>query len=112
MFTLARVDPARLVFIEKGPPKDGELRRSRPIARREEARLAPIAERTGIVDKWARRVRRAGKVRLFRLWKIFGSKADAPVVSGTELVETCAAELTRPVADRLAWPQLRRTRRL
>jgi hypothetical protein len=104
LFTLARVDPTRLFLIEKGPPKNGELRHSRPIARREEARLAPIAERTGIVDKWARRVRRAGKVRLFRLWKIFGSKVrpDGPA--------DMRDELTRPFGDRIA--SLRRSRRL
>jgi hypothetical protein len=104
MFTLARVDPTRLFFMEKGPSKNAELRRSRPIARAEAARLAPIAERTGMVDKWARRVRRAGKVRLFRLWKIFGTKVrpDGPV--------DMRDELTRPFGDRIA--TLRRSRRL
>lgn len=100
-FTLARIDALRFRVHEKGPLKHEELRPSRPIARREAARLHPIAERTGLVDKLARRVRRVGKVRLFRLWKIF-AKPQSPA--------QLDPSVTRPLAERLAW--IRRQRRL
>ena len=98
-FELSRIRASRFAAVDKAPSKTFELRMKRPIARQESERLRPIAERTGIVEKLAHRVVRAGKLRLFRLWKIFGDDADdaTPVIP-------------RPLAERLAW--LRRTRRL
>ena len=97
-FTLARIERARFAPVDKGPGKALELRPSRPVARRE-ARLRPVAERMSLSDKLAHRVRGAGKLRLFRLWKVFGKSAEA-----------ARPEITRPLAERLAW--LRGTRRL
>jgi hypothetical protein len=102
LFTLARIAPARFYLQPKGPAKLDELRPSRPIARAEAARLHPVAERTGLVDKVARRVLRAGRMRLFRLWKIFGKAGDPGAPP--------PPEVARPLAERLAW--LRRSRRL
>jgi hypothetical protein len=107
MFTLARIDVRRLVRLDKGPHKRDELRPTRPVARAEDARLAPVAQRTALVEKWARRVRRAGKVRLFRLWKIFGQKVRP---DGPTALDALNDELTRPLGERLAC--LRRSRRL
>jgi hypothetical protein len=101
LFCLARIVPARFFPAHKGPAKLEELRPSRPIARREEARLHPVAERTTVVEKWARRARKFGKVRLFRLWKVFGKAYDAAPPP---------PEVARPLAERLAY--LRRARRL
>ena len=104
VFTLARIVPGRFLLLPKGPSKHEELRPSRPTARAEAARLHPVAERTGLVDKLRRRVLRAGRMRLFRLWKIFGK--------ATELGSAAPPppEVARPLAERLAW--LRRSRRL
>jgi hypothetical protein len=98
-FSLARIDARRFASVDKGPDKLEELRGSRPLLRRE-ARLRAVAERVTFVDKIGRRVMRVGKVRLFRLWKMFG-KAEAPVAADVE---------PRPLGERLAW--LRVTRRL
>lgn len=102
-FSLARIDATRFAAVDKGPDKLEDLRGSRPAARRE-ARLRPVAERTTFVDKIGRRVLRVGKVRLFRLWKIFG-KSDGQIG-----IDAAAQVEPRPLAERLAW--LRVTRRL
>lgn len=96
---MARMRVARFATVQKAPCKTFELRMKRPIARQESQRLQPVAVRTAAVEKWARRVVRRGKMRLFRLWKMFGDE-----------VESTAQVATRPLAERLAW--LRRTRRL
>ena len=101
-FALTRIVPLRFQAVEKAPDKCREARPSRPVARREAARLQPISERTGVVEKVALRVRRAGKLRLFRMWKMFGKHRDE--------AEESVAAVVRPLAERLAW--LRGTRRL
>jgi hypothetical protein len=104
VFTLSRILPGRFLVLHKGPSKAEELRPSRPIARAEAARLHPIAERTGRLDRLSRRVWRAGRMRVFRLWKIFG-KNDTVMSAAPP-----PPEVARPLAERLAF--LRRSRRL
>jgi hypothetical protein len=81
---------ARFVSVEKSPPKERELRCSRPpsrIAGREQDALAALA-----VVKFAQRARRNAKLRLFRIFKLF-----------TQLKRDAAAQPTayRPVAERM-----------
>ncbi|MEO6952714.1 MAG: hypothetical protein ABI321_12960 [Polyangia bacterium] len=101
-FSLARIDAARFHAQVKGPAKTLELRAERFIAR-PQPRLA-FSERTGSVEKWTHRIVKAGKLRLFRMWKLFGeAEAAALAAIGSDAVP-------RPLAERLAW--LRRSRRL
>ncbi len=106
-FSMERIRRDRYASREKHPGKCLEMRPSRPIARREALRLHPVAERTTIVDKLAHRVSRAGKLRLFRMWKLVG-KHRGEVASAVD--ESAPPPPVRPLAERLAW--LRRTRRL
>ena len=102
-FSLTRIDPRRLLPVEKAPSKLLELRHDRPIAREEAARLRPVAERTGLVDKWARKVRRAGKVRLFRLWKIFSkTRPEVPIAPLDAAMVARDAAHVRMLGERLA----------
>ena len=102
VFSLARIDATRFGSQEKGPAKTLELRAERFIAR-PQPRLA-FSERTGSVEKWTHRIVKAGKLRLFRMWKLFGeAEAAALAAIGADAVP-------RPLAERLAW--LRRSRRL
>ncbi len=108
-FSLERIRPERFLTIGKHPSKARELRPCRPVARRE-ARLHPVAERTGLVDKLAHRVRRAGKLRLFRMWKLVGKHRGEIEAVSSEHGPEAPPPPVRPLAERLAW--LRRTRRL
>lgn len=101
-FSLGRIDSLRLQPQAKGPDKTLELRAERFIAR-PQARLAP-SERTGSVEKWTHRIVKAGKLRLFRMWKLFGDAETAA------LSALGSSAVPRPLAERLAW--LRRSRRL
>ena len=98
-FDLARIRVAQLLRVEKWPDKRIELRVLTSVDRSGSPRLRPV-ERTGFVEKVARRVHRAGKLRLFRLWKLFGKSGD----------EVALPLAPRLLAERLA--SLRRMRRL
>jgi hypothetical protein len=94
LYELAR----RFACAEKGPPKHAELRRTERatsrVAGRERDPLAGIP-----LAKYAPRVRRVAKLRLFRVWKLFQElKALQPPPS------------YRPIAERLR--SLRGRRRL
>jgi hypothetical protein len=93
-FELARIDATRFVSLLKAPDKSLEHRAEWPRARTK-PRLEDVV-RTGFVDKLARRVHKAGKLRLFRLWKML----DPALLVGAP---------TRPFAEHIAW--LRRSRR-
>ncbi len=102
VFSLARIDATRFAALDKGPGKALELRAERFIAR-PQPRLA-FSERTGSVEKWTHRIVKAGKLRLFRMWKLFGEAEAAALAAIGE------GAVPRPLAERLAW--LRRSRRL
>jgi hypothetical protein len=82
------------------------------------ARLLPVPERTALVEKLAHRVRRASKLRLFRMWKLVGKhRGEVGPVAETVPAEAIAPApvseaplAVRPLAERLAW--LGRSRRL
>jgi hypothetical protein len=79
---------ARFEAVEKAPPKTLELRLVRSLFRmagRERDALAGMA-----APKFAHRARHAGKLRLFRLFKLFG-----------QLKAQAAPDSYRPVAERL-----------
>jgi hypothetical protein len=79
---------ARFPSVEKAPPKTRELRPGRPIWRIAGRELDALSGIHAV--KFAQRVRRNAKLRMFRVFKLFGEIKQDPRVAAY-----------RPVAERL-----------